>query len=235
MLKDLFSNRLFIGALAFFVLCVAGSLIYMQYENQKGAEYAAETQDRVEQWNAKQKEQPPSEAPVVDQPERVGHFHPDGTWHGEPHAPGAQLSTDAGDTPTPVASSPRTGPLTYHADLLASNPVEALRAQAEERGHWSARWIPPFPPDDHEAQTFARNSYLSIYYDEGTPEFERAVRAQLEQLREIRVKYPFNARSCDLSKITWTFARFTVDHYDPKTGYAIYPSDYFPVHISDLK
>lgn len=139
------------------------------------------------------------------------------------------------ETPIDVATPTRTGPLTYHEDLLAINPVEALRAQAEERGHWSARWIPPFPPDDHEAQTFARNTYLSTYHEEGTPEFERAVRAQLEQLRELNNKYPFNARSCDLSKITWTVARFTVDHYDPKTGYANYPSDYFPIHISDLK
>ena len=87
MFKELFSNRLFIGALAFFVLCVGGSLLYMHHENQKSAEYAAETQDRVEQWNAKQKEQPTAEAPVVEQPEQVGHFHADGTFHAEPHTP----------------------------------------------------------------------------------------------------------------------------------------------------
>ena len=85
MLKDLFSNRLFIGALAFFVLCVGGSLLYLRHVEREGAEYAAETQDRVKQWNAKQNEQPTAETPVVEKPATVGHFHADGTWHGEPH------------------------------------------------------------------------------------------------------------------------------------------------------
>ena len=86
MFKELFSNRLFIGALVFFVLCVAGSLLYMHHENQKGAEYAAETQDRIQLWNTKQKEQPPSET-SVDDTSQGGHFHADGTWHGTPHPP----------------------------------------------------------------------------------------------------------------------------------------------------
>ena len=47
------------------------------------------------------------------------------------------------------------GPLTFHAELLKTNPVKALRLQAEERGHVNAKWIPPFPPDDQEAQAFA--------------------------------------------------------------------------------
>ena len=47
MLKDLFSNRLFIGALAFFILCVGGSLLYMQHVERQGAEQLAETQEHV--------------------------------------------------------------------------------------------------------------------------------------------------------------------------------------------
>ncbi|RKU20327.1 hypothetical protein C6503_05920 [Candidatus Poribacteria bacterium] len=35
MFRDLFKNRRFIGVLAFFVLCVAGSLLYMHHEKQK--------------------------------------------------------------------------------------------------------------------------------------------------------------------------------------------------------
>ena len=150
MFREILQNRLFMGALVFFVLCVVGSLFYMHHENRKGAEYAAETQDRVAEWNAEQQEQPTAETPIVEQPKQVGHFHEDGTFHAEPDAPVAESS------PVDVATPTRTGPLTYHAELLASNPVEALRLQAKERGHWSARWIPPFPPDDHEAQTFAK-------------------------------------------------------------------------------
>ena len=38
MFRDIFKNRLFIGVLAFFVLCVAGSLLYRHHEKQKGNE-----------------------------------------------------------------------------------------------------------------------------------------------------------------------------------------------------
>ena len=86
MLKELFSNRLFIGALAFFALCVGGSLLYMWHVEREGAEYDAETQDRVAQWNEKQQPQPSAEVPVGDTTQG-GHFHEDGTWHGEPHDP----------------------------------------------------------------------------------------------------------------------------------------------------
>ena len=64
----------------------------------------------------------------------------------------------------PPITQTHTGPLTYHAELLKTNPVKALRLQTEERGHWSAEWVPPFPPDDTEAQEFARARYLLEYY-----------------------------------------------------------------------
>lgn len=54
MLKALFRNRLFIGASAFFVLCVGGSLLYQQHVRHQDAEKLAETQDRVEQRNERQ-------------------------------------------------------------------------------------------------------------------------------------------------------------------------------------
>ena len=38
MFRDIFKNRRFIGVLAFFVLCVASSLLYMHHEKQKGNE-----------------------------------------------------------------------------------------------------------------------------------------------------------------------------------------------------
>lgn len=38
MFRDIFKNRRFIGVLAFFVFCVAGSLLYIHHEKQKGNE-----------------------------------------------------------------------------------------------------------------------------------------------------------------------------------------------------
>ena len=55
MLKDLFSNRLFIGALAFFVLCVGGSLLYMQHVQRVETEKLSETRRRVAAFNERQK------------------------------------------------------------------------------------------------------------------------------------------------------------------------------------
>ncbi|MXV82922.1 hypothetical protein F4Z98_06055 [Candidatus Poribacteria bacterium] len=54
MLANIFSNRYFIGALAFFLFCVGGSLFYSYHQTQKDAEDAAETEARIAQWHAKQ-------------------------------------------------------------------------------------------------------------------------------------------------------------------------------------
>ena len=84
-----------------------------------------------------------------------GHRHTDGTWHEGEHEPIAQLA--------PV-SKMFTEPLTFHKELLETNPVEALRLQCEERGHWSAKWIAEFSSDNHQAQALARPVYLLMYY-----------------------------------------------------------------------
>ena len=55
MLKDLFSNRLFIGALAFFVVCVVGSLLYQQHVERQAAGALAAAQARVKAFNERQK------------------------------------------------------------------------------------------------------------------------------------------------------------------------------------
>ena len=84
MLTNIFTNRFFIVALGFFVLCVGGSLLYRQHVDRQGAEDAAETEARVEQWNERQKQQSPAETPVSDT-SQGGDSHADGTLHGEPH------------------------------------------------------------------------------------------------------------------------------------------------------
>ncbi len=64
MLKAPFSNRLFLGALAFFVLCVGGSLLYMQHVKKQSARELAETQERIKAITEKQT--PTAEAPVEE-------------------------------------------------------------------------------------------------------------------------------------------------------------------------
>ena len=85
MLKDFFSNRLFIGALAFFILCVAGSLLYQQHVKRQSVRELAETQERIKVLTEKQNPKPTAEVPEGDT-SQGGHFHADGTWKpGEPH------------------------------------------------------------------------------------------------------------------------------------------------------
>ena len=85
MLKDLFRNRLFVGALAFFIFCVVGGLLYMRHVEQQGAEYAAETRNRVAQWNGQENRTTEVEAGGTSQ---GGDFHKDRTSPAKPHAPG---------------------------------------------------------------------------------------------------------------------------------------------------
>ena len=129
-----------------------------------------------------------------------------------------------------------TGTLTYHEELLKTNPVKALRLQAEERGHPCAKWIPPFPLDDLEAQTFARNAYLSVYLDEADPKYEKAESAYLGKLRALSraifEEGQGSGRSYDLLKITWVIGSIPQSHY--RGNVALFPSDYFPP-IRDLR
>ena len=81
MLKDLFSNRLFIGALAFFILTVGGSLLYMQHVERQTARELAVHEERIKQLTEKQK--PAPQAPIGDT-SQGGHWHGD-EWHAQPH------------------------------------------------------------------------------------------------------------------------------------------------------
>ncbi len=177
MSKYLFTNRLFIGALGLFILFVTGCLFYLQYVEQQNAKEHARTEERLKQWREEhryeavpttQTPDPPKIETPAEETTPDGHSHDD-EWHAEPHPPVVPPATAQGnrEQTTPVAEVTQTydGPLTYHAELLETHPVEALRAQAKERGHWSAKWIPPFPPDDHGAAAIARDNYLMTYYE----------------------------------------------------------------------
>ncbi|MCG9133487.1 hypothetical protein J5I95_17590 [Candidatus Poribacteria bacterium] len=61
MFKNLFRNRLLIGALAFFVLCVGGSLLYQQHVYKETDKKLSET-DEFQQWWKERHATPPSDA-----------------------------------------------------------------------------------------------------------------------------------------------------------------------------
>ena len=160
-----------------------------------------------------------------------------------------EVPVDAPDVwkePTPVkkkkAQKPpmpkHKGPLTYHAELLETNPVTALRLQSEERQHFSAQWIPPFPPSDTEAQEYARSHYLMIYYENkgetDNPKYRAAARDRGDIMRVVH-GYPKGPRRYDLMKIGWV--RFDVQPYEMyrPNGSRTMPSDYFPKWRSEAE
>lgn len=152
MLKDLFNNRLFIGALAFFVLMVVGGTFYIWHVERQEAAKLAETQAHIKQWNEKQKSPEPTtvEAPVVDT-SQGGHFHADGTFHAGPHdalipKTSAQL---------PMASS--------------GERVLTKEQEAEWQKYWADMGLEP-PPSGYGYQ-WDENGKVSLF-QYNVPEFE---------------------------------------------------------------
>ena len=193
------------------LLGIAAVFIFLD----QNAELRQLEKETAESDKLRQERNKPQETPVAVEelpPVVPPNEHPSG-----PH----QHEDDTAHNPSvSQVSQTYTGPLTYHAELLKTNPVKALRLQAEERGHWSAKWIPPFPPDDTEAQEFAKATYNFIYFDEG-PEFSEASHTYSQMQRTI-MSYPYGARSSDLMKLTWP----VIDN-DPVTGGVRHLSEYF--------
>ena len=192
------------------LLGIAAVFIFLD----QNAELQQLEKETAESDKLRQEHNKPQETPIAVEelpPVVPPNEHPSG-----PH----QHEDDKVHNHSPIVSQTYTGPLTYHAELLETNPVKALRLQAEERGHWSAKWIPPFPPDDTEAQEFAKATYNFIYFDEG-PEFSEASHTYSQMQRTI-MSYPYGARSSDLMKLTWP----VIDN-DPVTGGVRHLSEYF--------
>ena len=134
MLKYLFSNRLFIGALAFFVLMVVGGTLYMRHVKQQSARELAETNERIK---ALTKNPPATVQVPVGDTSQGGHSHGD-EEHADPHKPPqtAQL---------PVLESGKEGPIKLPIpsgivpDWAAMSPDELAAAiEAIEKRHVAA-------------------------------------------------------------------------------------------------
>ena len=102
MLKELFSNRLFMGALAFFILFVIGGTLYISHVEKQDAEELATDEYSVKQGTEKQQQQPTAEVLVGDT-SQGGHFHEDGTWHDQPHASPIEVSKPEASADVPAA------------------------------------------------------------------------------------------------------------------------------------
>lgn len=240
--------------LGFLIVLFIGLMFYVYYDYAKFKEDLGADSEKpnADDTVDEKKQETPKDIMVVQEPPREARPGYKWEWHGDhwdeipiaqndvtqqtPIAPvsnGGQQEIKVRPTPKPTYD----GPLTFHAELLKTNPVKALRLQQEERGHWSAAWIPPFPPDDTEAQEYARATYLIRYYLQtygkklDTPEYEKEKKdcdkaiTISEQMRATVMSYPYGARKCDLMKLTWISL-----HKDPVVGQGRtgrHPSEYF--------
>ncbi len=201
---------------------IAGVFLLIDKDTETETVYNPSSDEELDKIrdNQKVKKQPITIADRQPPPGASPHGH----WHGDEWH-------DALYAPVPKTSA---GPLTHHTELLETHPVEALRLQAKERGHWSAKWIPPFPPDDAEAAAIARDIYLITYYesinDLANPivlntmrNIEARIMADTEKSRELEARddaFTFKdrappseefkrhkwelARMNDLGKLRWT-------------------------------
>jgi hypothetical protein len=180
MLKDLFSNRLLIGAFALFIFCVGGSLLYQQHVEKQSSRELAETQERI-----KAITETPSltaEAPVGDT-SQGGDVLVDGDSRQSAGNPTESATTSGRDAAAPQLSEAEV------ERILAENRAQ----QAQRRADYIAEWGEPPPPDDswqhyrdnhgdvhrHYRGTVAINDYDYITRFAPTP-------AELERYMQLR-------------------------------------------------
>ena len=134
MLKDLFQNRLFIGALAFFIFCVVGGTLYMWHVEREGAEYTAETQARGSPLTENAQ---PTTAVADGGDSADGDVHVDSDSLKSDGSRPDSATTSGGETSVPELSEAEV------ERLLAENRAQ----QAKHRADYIAEWGEPPPPD----------------------------------------------------------------------------------------
>ena len=107
MLKALFTHRLFPVALTFFIVSVAGSLLYLQHIQRQAAAKLTRSPENVSHTDARPTQT--ENAPSVDEthtPEE-GHSHADGTFHAAPHThANANFTREQVATEPPIPDTP---------------------------------------------------------------------------------------------------------------------------------
>ena len=145
-------SRIYWGLAILIILLVGVSVVMFTRTTDIKPEvaYIDVEPSKVNYVSKKQPTEPKQLTEPKQRTEPIGHYHADGSFHEGTHV------EHANDVPEQV--------IYPHQELLDTHPVEALRQLAEEKGHWSAEFIPPFPADDTEAAELARASYITAYH-----------------------------------------------------------------------
>jgi len=104
----MFLRKYYLPLSVFLLLIVGIGLYYLQTRQPK---------EPIKIYKPVEYEKQRAKAPVVEQPAEVGHFHPDGTFHAEPHEPiAAPSEVSESEVSTQVS------PLQIENDRGAGNP-----------------------------------------------------------------------------------------------------------------
>lgn len=90
---------------------------------------------------------------------------------------------------------------------ISNNPVQDLRAYLEKQGHWSAKWIPEFPPEDKEAARMAHNCLIMLNHTSaGNIYYDGAALIPAREVRQIHEHYKYveSPRAYDIYKLGWS-------------------------------
>ena len=184
MLREVLSNRLFIGALAFFILCVVGGMLYIAHVERQGIEdVVSETEEPVASLAAKPKQPPPGESA------ESGHWHGD-EWHATPHEghevsngdfppqPPVQTTVGSGYWSNGVYHRPAGYVPPYPRGQTSSNPY--FKDGVPEHLKCPARWIGVY--------TWASGEYSEV--DEKMRQIYREVEGKYNPKRPIHEVWP---------------------------------------------
>ncbi len=194
-------NKVYWGLGVLIVLMIGAFVLIMvnEYaENQQLEDDEKKAQEIAEQINQQKKLK--NNTPVArDGFKMVPH---DDHWHEVPiNAPDTwqeeQIADTSDNTQQPVAKVDYPNP---------DNPVQALREYLEKQGHWSAEYIPDFPPEDTEAAQMAQNVLIMLAHEDAGNKIldgpaEAANREFLQTLEHY--KGSMEQRGFDIYRLSW--------------------------------
>lgn len=202
MLRDLLSNRLFMGALAFFVLIIIGGTFYLKYVERQTQREMANTEAAIKQW--KEKNAPPptgiaqvaevgDTSPKTEDTPQGGHWHGD-EWHANPHAPSEQALLEGDEKTTPV-------------DLKRGKPQYVHTPEEfEEVLKWSEGYL------NFISKNYSELSAAHQLYHKSEAEFRQRypTEADIESLRQrgVEMEQEFLKQRREM------FRRFSKDKYE---------------------
>lgn len=205
-------NKVYWGLGVLIVLFIGAFVLVMVNEHAENDQLEADAKKAQEQADRNKQQKHVTDTPpkvAIDNP--IGPIAHHDEQNGEPIIPMPQNEPEVGVNQTPGSN------LGDHAKLLETHPVKALRLQSEERGHWSAKWIPPFPPDDTEAAEIAKAVYIWVDYyiikensddkDPRPPEIAHAEQVLYDLneriYKEVASTRRADPRNNDLLKLRW--------------------------------